>query len=106
MTADTCAPMPPAPITRPNGKVWRPRKPLRLSEFEDHYNETGWVVFGTHDVAVALAFLGEQLVADYGLTPDQAEATWWRSVPWSSSGHDFSYITDPDKGTPCVVFQP
>lgn len=96
----------PPPITRPNGKVWRARLPIRFSEFGGWYGDTGWVVFGTHDVDLALRVLGEDRVFEYVLTADRAEPTWWRRVPWNSDGYDFSYITDPERGTPCVVFQP
>lgn len=96
----------PEPITRPNGKTWRGRKPIRFDEFGGWYGGTGWVVFGTHDVDLALRALGDERVFEYSLTRDRAEQTWWRKVPWNSDGYDYSYITDPDRGTPCVVFEP
>ena len=105
MSATTERPTLPRPIVRPNGKVWRPRKPLRFTEFSTNDYETGFVVFGTHDVEEALNLLGIYF-SDYGLDPEQAEVTWWRSVPWSDGGFDYSFITDPERGTPCVVFEP
>jgi len=97
----------PAPVVRPNGKTWRGRKPVRVEEFTDPWDDTGFVVLGTHDVAHALALLGADRVFEYGLNVEQARTDWWRRVPWDPFGsYDSSYITDAERGTPCVVFAP
>lgn len=98
----------PVELTRPNGKVWRGRLPIRFTEFcaNGFTDETGFVVFGTHDIAYAATVLGDERMFEYCLTRDRAERHWWRTVPWSSEGYDFSYIEDPERGTPCVVFAP
>lgn len=95
----------PAPVTRPNGKVWRGRKPIRIAYFLDPWDDEGIVVLGTHDVDAALAIIGDTTVFEYGCTREGAELDWWRRVPWPNP-IDGSWITDEERGTPCVVFAP
>lgn len=92
-------------ITRPNGKVWRGRLPVRWAEYETHDGETGFVILGTHDVQAAFDLLSGY-ADDYGLAVEQAARRWWRLVPWSSGSFDSTWIDDPVRGTPCVVFNP
>jgi len=94
-------------ITRPNGKVWRGRLPVRVREFTDIDWCTGIVVLGTQDAWEATV-LAANLIAEYELRASDARADWWRLVPWDTcgGGFDSTYITDPERGTPCVVFAP
>lgn len=95
----------PAPITRPNGKVWRPRKPLRINTFDNPEGMTGVVVFGTHDEDTA-ARAAQRELAFWDLALVTGHAAWWRLVPWDAFnlGCDSTWINDPVRGTPCVVF--
>ena len=96
-----------ATTVRPNGKTWRGRKPIRVREFTDYDGCTGIVVLGTHDAWEATV-LAAYLIAEYELWAGDAVADWWRLVPWDTcgGGFDSTWITDPERGTPCVVFQP
>lgn len=93
-------------LTRPNGKPYRPRKDPSVQEFTDSQEYTGLVVLRTHDVELARR-LAEPLIAEYELWNTEPTREWWRSVPWDTSGYcDRSYVDDPVRGIPCVVFQP
>lgn len=47
----------PEVVTRPNGKLYRPRKGLRqIGYWDDTYGESRVVVLGTHDIEKARAF--------------------------------------------------
>jgi hypothetical protein len=43
------------PTVRPNGKVYRPRRPLRSAPYDDHDFQHGVIVLGTHDIELARA---------------------------------------------------
>jgi hypothetical protein len=95
------------PLVRPNGKPYRARKGIEVAEFGDHSTGcTGIVVLRTHDIERAKTCAASTLAA-YELEADVARRDWWRLVPWDSSGeYERSYITDPVRGIPCVVFEP
>lgn len=92
-------------IERPNGKLYRPRKDITAEEFQDAYGDTGIVVLRTHDIEDARSRYPE-LLAVHDLQDAEGVRDWWRLVPWDAgSGHDRSYISDPVRGVPCVVFE-
>lgn len=69
----------PPPVTRPNGKVYRPRKPPRAVEVD---NDAGWnepstliYVLGTHDIERAFA-LAQRM--HRGADKDTAKLSWAR----------------------------
>lgn len=95
-------------ITRPNGKVWRGRKPIRTAEFSGLDGELGLIVLGTHDVEEATRrAMNTQTWTDGELWYCEPRREWWRLVPWDTGyGYDSSWIDDPERGTPCVVFGP
>lgn len=97
----------PAPVTRPDGRLYRARKVVEVAEFTDTSTEMiGVVVLRTHDVEQAKRCAAAAL-AEYELDATEARLDWWRVVPWDSSGmFDRSYISDSVRGVPCVVFEP
>lgn len=92
---------------RPNGKPYRPRKPIEAVEFSTGDGDTGIAVMRTHDIEYARENYADMLAAR-DLTDIEAKCDWWRLVPWDAAGAgtDRSYISDPVHGTPCVVFEP
>lgn len=92
-------------IERPNGKLYHPRKDITAKEFEDAYGDTGIVVLRTHDIEDARSRYPE-LLAVHDLQYAEGTRDWWRLVPWDAGSGDWSYISDPARGVPCVVFEP
>lgn len=90
-------------ITRPNGKPYRRRKPIALSEFSDPDGGTGFLVLGTHDEAGARAAFGET-IDGYFETDHAPSAVWVRLVPWDDTTGccDSSWIHDETRGTPAL----
>ena len=93
-------------IERPNGRTYRPRKAPRLNTFFDHEDRECLVVEFTHDVARI-----EEVAADrWQYATDcpfpEGRKVWWRLVPFAPNGssYDRNWITDPARGTACVVF--
>ena len=92
--------------TRPNGRPYLRRKPIVVSEFTTRDEWTGVCVQGTHDLATAAA-AAAGLLAEFELLSIAPYFAWWRLVPWDASGlGDRSWIDDPARGTPCVVWEP
>lgn len=93
---------------RPNGKPYKPRKTeLTIEVFEGHDDSQCCVVFGTHDLAKATLFAFDTLVG-LDLNPQNAHTGWWRKVPFDPSGShywDWTFMDDPVRGRPCVIFQ-
>ena len=94
--------------TRPNGKVYRPRKGLHASVCcsEDHGD--GIIVRGTLDIERARE-LARKIWGhtDNDDTVDDAPTLtgWYRLVPWDSyGGYDSTWMVDEAHGAPCVVF--
>jgi hypothetical protein len=97
----------PEPITRPNGKVWRGRNPIRVETFVNHDEYESLVVLGTHDVEEATRRAQNSWCWNESeLFYAEPLRTWWRLVPWDATGygHDSTWIVDEERGTPCVVF--
>lgn len=96
------------PTTRPNGKVYRPRKPPVASVCcSDDYGD-GIIVQGTLDVErareIARKIWGQ---TDSDDTVDDAPflTAWYRLVPWDAGfGFDSTWMVDERRGSPCVVF--
>lgn len=76
----------PAPTPRPNGKLYRPRRPIRSEACM--WNEDGLavLVYGTHDPEIArdLAAAEWRREGD-GDLPDPV-AVWLKLVPWDALG--------------------
>lgn len=99
----------PEPIARPNGKAWRGRNPIRVAEFYGMDECLSLVVLGTHDVEEATRRAMNTTTWTEGeLWYYEPRTDWWRLVPWDACGlgYDSTWITDPERGTPCVVFAP
>lgn len=90
-------------ITRPNGKTYRPRKPVSVSTFENYEGESV-LVWRTHNVFYA-GLLAARSLRERDLDPADVQVSWWREVPWSDSGmYARSLIEDPDRGVPVVYW--
>lgn len=90
-------------MVRPNGKLYRPRKPPEVVTFHDYHECTGVAVLRTLDVQTAVELAADQ-IAEFDLDPANAGTDWWRSVPWDPTGYgDWAYLSDPVRGVPCVV---
>lgn len=92
-------------VTRPNGKVYRARKPPSVVEFSDSDYMTGIAVLRTHDVAEAVRLAGA-LLAEHELDVNDNRLDWWRLVPFDphNAGYDRNWVTDTTRGVPCVVW--
>jgi hypothetical protein len=88
------------PITRPNGKVYRPRKGLRqVGWWNDDTYATYVAVLGTHDIDKAREF-----ARPYG-SPHlvEPEQTWVRKM--IQNGDEMVFVYDDRRGAACVVFR-
>ena len=93
-------------IVRPNGRIYRPKKPPSLEEYTTYDQEDSIVVVRTHDITVA-TLLAADKIAEYDLQGCEVMQEWWRLVPWDHNGmFPRSWITDEVRGTPCVVWYP
>lgn len=97
-----------ASAVRPNGKVYRPRKPARGVFVEDHYARIGEpdayvYVLGTHDVERAHR-LASQIAARERLKADRdsARLTWIRQTIRDG---DPVFDVDEVRGAAAVVFE-
>jgi len=80
------------PITRPNGKTYRPRKLIAQAVADcDGEDLAGVVVFGTHDAGRAKR-LADRYVALYGDADMEAvnpDRVWWRDTfSWGSRRYE------------------
>lgn len=92
-----------AVVARPNGKTYRARKQPSIRMYTDRDEYDCVVVLRTHDIQLAVE-LASNLIGELELNPTVAYTDWWRDVPWDDSGaYDQAWITDPVRGTPCVV---
>jgi hypothetical protein len=94
-------------ITRPNGKVYNPRKPP-IADFtsDDDGLYGGVIVLRTFDVDLA-RYLARPLwyEVDDSISVDEIAPTcdWLRLVP---NGSDcFMWTLDETRGVPCVMFR-
>jgi len=97
--------IPKVPITRPNGKVYRPRKVMchALSN-EDTGTLTAVIVLGTHDVDAAreLASRVGPYWADEDVKLGGAEVSWWRKgYCWGA----LCWLEDDVRGAAGVRFE-
>lgn len=91
------------PVTRPDGRVYRPRKVVACAVADDGEFLSGVCVLGTHDLAVA------QVLADRyaawqlgkGSVALEPEAGWFREG--YESGR-LMWVRDPAKGRAGVMF--
>lgn len=92
------------PVTRPDGRVYRPRKPPRVQRIDndDFFRESGpdfWVyVLGTHDFEQAFELASK---AWSGLDWDSGERAWLRL---GYQDGEPAYVYDPVRGAPTVIF--
>ena len=96
----------PEVLTRPNGKTYRPRGPLRIEEYVDHEERTCVVIVGTHDLERATGLAAERWEEWYddGSLP-AGQRRWMRLVPFDTgTGYDHNWVIDEVRGSACVVF--
>lgn len=94
----------PAPIVRPNGKLYRPLQVLGHGVLDDNEELTAILVTGTHDIGRAQK-LANQCVAwwiDPGYVAVKPEAGWWRDG--FACGRR-SWIYDDVRGRAGVTFR-
>lgn len=92
------------PVTRPDGRVYRPRKAPRAVEVDNpdgQGNEPGSYIYvlGTHDVARAYELASARWRGVEGLT---AEQTWLRLMMRDG---DQVFDHDPVRGAAAVIFE-
>lgn len=93
-------------LTRPNGKPYRPRKEPSVDLYEDHHDGlTGFVVLRTHDREKAAEMVAGVWASYYDGPLPEGRRSWWRLVPWGYQT-DSTWIEDPARGIPVVVFEP
>lgn len=91
------------PVTRPNGKVYRPKKPPAGVIVHDHHNDARWIyILRTHGIERARA-LAEQIATREGFDLDEDEVLrgWVREG--MQRGERF-YFNDAVRGLPTVIF--
>ena len=91
------------PVTRPNGKLYQPRK-IRAEIWYDRDSiESQVVVLGTHNLVLAGIKAGlVALSIDTNLTTADPVAGWWRS---SIRNHEPFWDYDTVRGAAGVLFQ-
>jgi hypothetical protein len=93
-----------APVTRPNGKPYRPRKVIAHA-WENNWSDDGKcgvLILGTHDDKDAQEFAERMCWYWYGLHAAEPVAGWYRD-----SFNDFgerAWIDDPVRGRAGVIF--
>jgi hypothetical protein len=93
-------------LIRPNGKPYRSRTPVRVEEYVTPDEGTSIVVVGTHDVDVAADLACDAGANHHDYPLPEGVASWWRLVPWNTSGQgDRSWIDDLVRGRPVVRFE-
>lgn len=98
-----------APTTRPNGKVYRPRKAPIAQPVDGLMDGDGIIVLRTHDIKrareVARRAWG-QIDTDCTVDEIHSRRGWFRLVPWSEAEchTDYTWIDDSVHGTPGVLF--
>lgn len=92
-----------APITRPDGRVYRPRKLSVSSVCNSDEEVEAVVVFGTHDhqAVQALAEREARSLVDSGTTAVFDQIVWWRD---GFSGGRRAYVTDEVRGRAGCLF--
>lgn len=88
-------------IERPNGKLYRPRKGLRMIGFNDYNDEAFVAIIGTHDIdAARAAFPGGGYQASYLVEPSLG---WVRET--FRYGERFIDCWDTERGAAAVIFR-
>jgi len=93
------------PVTRPNGKVYRPRKaPVAVGAEDVDDGRTEIYVLRTHDIDTALPLAqAEARRLDVGsVDPDSAERWWLRGTIRNG---ERCYDPDAERGCPAVFFE-
>lgn len=96
-------------ITRPNGKVYRPRKPgLRAHAWGEIGDPDGWgvVVLGTLDDSPHARNWARAACIHWYADPDLFDIAhpgpgWWRD---GYGPHGRQWINDPERGAPGVMY--
>jgi len=106
MAADTKA-GPLEPITRPNGKTYRPRKVVahRWENDDDWYEGCGVLVLGTHDIERARKLATE--CCEYWFSMPYAvkpQPGWYRLGYAGASTGDPTWLHDEVRGRAGVMF--
>jgi hypothetical protein len=93
------------PITRPNGKPYRPRKVIAYGVYDADECPVGVVVFGTHNTERAQA-LADSLVKcdllDAGYAPAEPSCVWWSD---GFDGGSRVWVNDAEHGRAGVWFR-
>lgn len=94
----------PEPITRPNGKLYRPRKLIAAAVDDGDGGVGGVMILGTHDTGRAQAFANEYAmwVTDEKVTAIKPLPGWYRE---GFSGGELRWISDEEHGRAGVWFQ-
>lgn len=97
--------VPLAPIVRPNGKLYRPRKVMCYAWAGDEPVEwwaRGVIILGTHDLDRAREFAERMCAYWYGLEHAiRPVVGWWRD---SYSGDGPAWVDDPVRGRAGISF--
>ena len=91
------------PITRPDGRTYRPRKVIACAIIDEDEILSGVIVFGTHDperaAPLAQDFVTWQLGAGYA--PLYSGGGWWRD---GFEGGRRVWLSDDERGRAGVMF--
>jgi hypothetical protein len=96
-------PEPLEPVTRPNGKVYHPRRIVAYEVAGDGDYDDGVLVLGTHDIprAQVLADRVAKRLAGSTFTAACPEAGWWRD---GFEGGERRWVWDGVRGRAGVMF--
>ena len=90
------------PVTRPNGKVYRPRKIRAEVLYDEDTIECQVLVLGTHDIAQAQEFADRVVwVIDRKYRADTPRTGWWRHTV---RDNDPYFEPDETRGAAGVIF--
>jgi hypothetical protein len=92
-------------VTRPNGRIYRPRKPPRGLPVVNYRDDVEWIyIIGTHDVERARS-LAEQIATrdGYELDSTRAPERSWQRLAMRNG--DQMYVPDEVHGAPTIIFK-
>lgn len=75
-----------APTERPNGSLYRPRKPLRVESCAWNDDSFAVLVYGTHDATLARDLAAPEWEAEIGGEMPEPVPVWLKQVPWDALG--------------------
>jgi hypothetical protein len=84
-----------APTARPNGKLYRPRKPLRTHAVSWNEDCTVVLVYGTHDADLAHDLAQAEWCREVDgregndSTLPEPQRIWTKLVPWDALGYGY-----------------